>query len=208
MPGIGRRNVRAFSILIDGIKDGSIQLNPQAVVAVDEWGLLGTRQGLELLRLRKAYGFSIVALADDKQCASPAAGALIDLSRRALGIEQVPEILTTLRQQTDRDREIVGLFRKGRAAEALDMKRADGTAEMIPGGHSEVVGRVAKLYAERLVATGEAPTISASTNADAHKIGETAANNLFKRVIDTLLTEPASSQLPKNPLGLRLIVGV
>lgn len=43
---------------------------------------------------------------------------------------------------------------------------------MVPGGYDAVVGRVAKLYAERLQATGEAPTISAPTNTDAHRIGE------------------------------------
>ena len=82
-------------------------------------------------------------------------GAIIDLSRRALGAEQVPEILTTVRQQTEREREIVGLFREGRAREALDMKIADGTAEMVSGGYAETIARVAKLYAERLLATGD-----------------------------------------------------
>jgi conjugative relaxase-like TrwC/TraI family protein len=170
--GIDPRNVKAFSVLIDGVRDGSIELGPKSVVAVDEWGLLGTRQALELLRLQDRHGFSIVALGDDKQCSAVQAGAIIDLSRRALGAEQVPEILTTLRQQTEREREIVGLFREGRAAEALTMKRSDGTAEMTPGAYNEVVTRVATLYVERLKATGEAPTISAQTNSDAHKIGE------------------------------------
>ena len=142
------------------------------MVAVDEWGMVGTRQGLELLRHQERHGFSIVALGDDKQCASISAGAIIELSRHALGAEQVPEILTTRRQKTEREQEIVGLFREGRAAEALDMKRADRTAEMVYGGHDGVVARVAQLYRERLEATGEAPTISAPTNSDAQKIGE------------------------------------
>ncbi len=55
---------------------------------------------------------------------------------------------------------------------ALAMKRSDGTAEMAFGGYSDVIARVAKLYAERLTATGQAPSISAPTNADAHRIGE------------------------------------
>jgi len=67
---------------------------------------------------------------------------------------------------------IVGLFREGRAAEALDMKRSDGMAELVQGGHDGVVARVAKLYRERLEATGVAPTITAPTNSDAHRIGE------------------------------------
>jgi hypothetical protein len=170
--GIDRRNVKAFSVLIDSLRAGSLKLTGKSVVAVDEWGLLGTRQGLELLRLREEQGFQIVALGDDKQCASIEAGAIIDLSRRALGTEHVPQILTTVRQQTAREREIVLLFREGRAAEALNMKRADGTAEMALGGYDGVVARTATLYAERMAATGHAPALSAPTNADAHRISE------------------------------------
>jgi conjugative relaxase-like TrwC/TraI family protein len=178
--GIGRNNVKAFSVLIDAIRDGSIKPGRNAVIAVDEWGLLGTRQALELLRLQERHGFSVVALGDDKQATSVEAGAIIDLSRRALGAEQVPEILTTRRQETERERTIAGLFREGRAAEALDMKRADGTAIMAYGGYDGVVERVARLYAERLTTTGEAPTISAPTNHDAHRIGETVRDERRK----------------------------
>ncbi|MFL5281212.1 MAG: AAA family ATPase [Rhodopila sp.] len=158
-------------MLLDGLQDGSINLGPNSLLAVDELGLLGTRQGLELLRLRAQHGFSVVALGDDKQCASIESGNIITLCRRALGAEQVPEILTTVRQQTERERTIAGLIREGQPAQALDMKRSDGTAEMVPGGYDQLVQRVAALYGERLRETGKAPTISAPTNIDAHKIG-------------------------------------
>ena len=161
----------AFSVLIDAIKGGE-KVGRNTVVAVDELGMLGTRQGLELLRLQAQHRFSIVALGDDKQANSPQAGAIIDLARRALGAEQIPEIITTRRQQTAREKQIAGLFREGRAKEALDMKRADGTAEMVPGGYDGVVRRVATLYADRLRQTGEAPTISVPTNQDAHRVSE------------------------------------
>jgi conjugative relaxase-like TrwC/TraI family protein len=170
--GIDSSEVKAFSVLIDGLRDGGIEVTKNTVVAIDEWGLLGSRQALELLRMREKYGFTVVALGDDKQCGSIEAGAIISLSRRALGTDQVPEILTTRRQQTEREREIVGLLREGRAAEALTMKRADGTAEMVFGGRDGVIKRAAQLYAERLAATGEAPTISAPTNSDTHQLGE------------------------------------
>ena len=169
--GIDRRHVKAFSVLLDGLKDGSIRLDRNSVLAVDELGLLGTRQGLELLRARDRHGFAIVALGDSRQCQSINAGSIIDLSRKALGAEQVPEIITTVRQQTEREREIVGLIRDGQPKQALDMKRSDGTAEMVPGGYAHLVTRTAKLYAERLQATGQAPSISAPTNQDAHNIG-------------------------------------
>jgi hypothetical protein len=98
------------------------------VVAVDEWGLLGTRQALELLRLQERHGFKVVALGDDKQCQAIEAGAIIDLSRRALGAERVPVIPTTLRQRTERERQIVGLFRDGRAAEGQTAAKAAMTS--------------------------------------------------------------------------------
>jgi ATP-dependent exoDNAse (exonuclease V) alpha subunit len=147
-------------------------LTDNSVVAVDEVGLLGTRQGLELLRHREELGFTIVALGDDKQTGAIQAGDFLSLASRALGAEAIPVITSTVRQQTAREKQIVGLFREGRAAEALTMKRQDGTAVMVYGGRAEVVQRVAKLYAERLSATGQAPTISAPTNSDAHRIGE------------------------------------
>ena len=169
--GIDQRNVKALSVLVDAVRDGSVKLDRKSVVTVDEWGLVGTWAALHLLRLQQRHGFTIVALGDDKQCASVEAGAIIELSRRALGADQVPEILTTRRQQSEREQTIAGLFREGRAAEALAMKRADGTAEMAYGGYDGVVARVASLYRERLEATGAAPTISAPTNSDAHRIG-------------------------------------
>jgi hypothetical protein len=172
-------------VLIDRAKAGDdLKMTHQSVVAVDEFGMLGTRQGLELLRLQAKHGFSIVALGDDKQCESPQAGAIIDLSRRALGAEQIPEIITTVRQQSEREKTITGLFREGRAAEALDMKRADGTAELATGGYDGAVARVAQLYQERLQATDQAPTIAAPTNQDAHRISE--AVRLIRREMGLL----------------------
>jgi hypothetical protein len=53
--GIDRRNVKAFSVLLDGLavardnpqSPGAIHLTRQSVVAIDEWGLIGTRQALD-----------------------------------------------------------------------------------------------------------------------------------------------------------------
>lgn len=176
--GIKSTNLWAFPVMMTKIKDGDIKLNENSVLAIDELGLLGTRQGLELLRYREQFGFQIVALGDDKQCQSIQAGAIIGLSRRALGAEQVPEILTTKRQVSDREKEIVRLLRDGNAAEALNMKRSDGTAEMVFGGRAGVLKRVAEIYGQRLQATGAAPSISAPTNFDAHQVGEAVRKQL------------------------------
>jgi AAA domain len=177
--GIDKRNVKAFSVMMDAIEAGDIKLSRRSVLVIDEFGMLGTRSGLRLLRAQEKHGFSVVALGDEKQVQSIEAGPLVDLARRALGRKNVPEILTSKRQKTERERDIVGLLRNGEAAKALDMKREDGTAEMVPGGRAAVIDRVAKLYAERLAATGQAPGINAPTNQDAHDIS--AAVRLERR---------------------------
>ena len=95
--------------------------------------------------------------------------------RKAVGDEAIPEILTSIRQKTEREREIASLFRAGRAAEALEMKQQDGTAELVAGGRQATVQRVARLWRERLEANRADPgfklTVSAPTNADAREIG-------------------------------------
>ncbi len=145
------------------------------MLVLDELGRIGTRELLELLRHREQIGFKLVAVGDDKQCSAIEAGSVVDLLRQALGEERIPEILSTIRQQSEREREIAGLFRKGEVAQAVAAKREDGTAELVEGGYRQAVERVADLWAERRRATHNRPdyriTISAPTNADAREIG-------------------------------------
>jgi hypothetical protein len=117
----------------------------------------------------------IVMVGDPKQCQSIEAGPVIELLRKAVGEEAIPEILTSIRQKTEREREITSLFRAGRAAEALEMKQQDGTAELVAGGRQATVQRVARLWGQRIEANRADPqfklTVSAPTNADAREIG-------------------------------------
>ena len=167
-----RASVAAF---LKRVETGRYILDRNSVVVVDEVGLLGTRQMLELLRLQERAGMQIVMVGDPRQCQSIEAGPVIDLLRKAVGQEAVPEILISIRQKTEREREITGLFRAGRAAEALEMKQQDGTAELVAGGRQATVQRVARLWCERLEANRGDPgfklTVSAPTNADAREIG-------------------------------------
>ncbi|WP_424137676.1 MobF family relaxase [Roseomonas chloroacetimidivorans] len=170
--GVG--DVAALTGFLHGVRAGRLSVGPQTVVVVDELGQVGARQMLELLRLRAEHGFRIVAVGDDKQCQGIEAGPVVNLMRRALGAEAVPEILTTRRQRTEREREIAGLFRDGKATEALAMKRADGTAEAVPGGYDDAVRRVAELWRQRREANagdaGFTISVTAPTNADARAV--------------------------------------
>src|SRR5277367_537087 len=167
-----RASVAAF---LKRVETGRYRLDRNSVVVVDEVGLLGTRQMLDLLRLQDKTGAQIVMVGDPKQCQSIEAGPIIDLLRKAVGEAAVPQILISIRQKTEREREITSLFRAGRAAEALEMKQQDGTAELVAGGRQATVQRVARLWCERLEANRGDPefklTVSAPTNADAREIG-------------------------------------
>jgi len=173
--GIAEKDRAAVSVFLDRVGKGQIRLDARSVVVVDELGLLGTRQLLDLLRVQAATGCQVVAVGDPKQCQAIEAGPVIELLRRALGAEAVPELLSTVRQQSARERETSLMFRDGRAAEALALKRGDGTAQLVPGGHREAVAHVAALWAARHAAHVHDPgytlTVSAPSNADARAIG-------------------------------------
>jgi hypothetical protein len=91
-----------------------------------------------------------------------------------------------VRQETKRGREIAGLFREGKAEEALAMKCEDGTALLVGGDYGQVVDRIADLYMARrdiLRASGaeRGITISALTNADAAAISKAVRHRLKQR---------------------------
>ena len=173
--GIPKGQTRALMPFLRAAERGDLALDRTSVVVVDELGLLGTAQMLELLRLREHHGFQLAAVGDPLQCQSIEAGPVITLLREALGREAVPELLTTIRQQTEREREITALLREGSAEAALALKREDGTAELVAGGYAAAVGRVAALWWERRHANRDDPgftlSVSAPTNADAREIG-------------------------------------
>ncbi|WP_428491744.1 MobF family relaxase [Rhodopila sp.] len=166
--GIPLLKTFALQPLIDGITDGFTTVGRDSVIVIDELGQIGTRQLLQLLRLQKRFGFKIVAVGDDRQCTAIEAGPVIDLLRKALGADTIPEILTTIRQKSEREREIAGMFREGRIAEALTMKRTDGTAELVEGTRTDAIERITDLAIEQ----GGDLTLSAPTNADAQDISK------------------------------------
>lgn len=167
-----RASVAAF---LKRVETGRYRLDRNSVVVVDEVGLLGTRQMLDLLRLQDRSGAQLVLVGDPKQCQAIEAGPVIDLLRQAVGEAAVPQLLTSVRQKTERERRIASLFRAGRAAEALELKQQDGTAMLVAGGRAATVQHVARLWRERIEEnrsdSGFTLTVSAPTNADARDIG-------------------------------------
>jgi hypothetical protein len=158
---------------------GEIRLGPKSVVVVDEIGLVGTKQFLDLARLQKKHGFQLVLLGDDRQCQSIEAGPVISILRDALG-KEVPEVLTTLRQRAEREKEIVGKLREGKVDEAVAIKMEDETLRLVAGDPKTFAKAVAELWQERRQANRHDPSftisVSVPTNAQARTISEAIRN--------------------------------
>lgn len=173
--GIPEQRRAAVSVFLDRAAAGRLALDRDSVVVVDELALLGTRQLLDLLRLQERHGFRLVAVGDPRQCQSIEAGPVIDLLRRALGEGAILEILSTVRQQSERERAASLMFRDGLAADAVALKREDGTARLVAGDYHQAAAGIAALWQQRRAANasdaGYSLSVSAPTNRDAQAIG-------------------------------------
>ncbi len=182
----------ALDPFLRGMEDGSITLSSNSVLVVDEVSQIGPRPFLKLLEHQARQGFTIKGLGDREQVQAIEAGDTIEIMRRSLPVEAMPELASTVRQvgrdkeETRRLREIAGMFRKGNAAEALQMKLEDGTVRMIGGDQDEVIAHIADLYMQRrdvLRASGSrrGVTISALTNQDAADISQAVRERMKAR---------------------------
>jgi len=186
LPEAGVDTALAVDPFFRAVAAGRIKLSRNSVVIIDEVSQVAPRSFLKLLELQGEHGFAIKALGDQEQCQAIEAGDTIEILRRVLPKVAMPELLTTVRQETARARMIAGLFREGRAEDALAMKREDGTAWLVGGDQDQVIGRIADLYMRRrdiLLASGakRGITVSALTNEDAADISRVIRDRLKAR---------------------------
>ena len=196
----GIKRTYALAPLLKMIESGDFHADRNTVLVLDEASQIGPRPMVKLLELQARTGMAIKMLGDREQAQAIEAGDTIEILRRALPPGAMPALLTTMRQATKRGQEIAGLFRGGKAAEALEMKRDDGHALMVGGDREQVIAQIADLYIERrdiLRASGSkrGVTISAPTNDDVAEIsqavrarlkqrGEVAAEEVVYRAVD------------------------
>jgi TrwC relaxase/AAA domain len=171
--GIEHRT-RAIAAFLNAAHRNKVDLDRKTVVVVDEVGLLGTRQLNEILALQKRIGFQLAMIGDPKQMQAVEAGPVIDLLRRGLGRDAVPELTSSVRQKDAEERETVLMFRNGQTEEAMQRKAGNGTFRVIPGGYREAIEGIADLWQERREANKDRETftvtVSSPTNAEAHDI--------------------------------------
>jgi len=193
---------RTFAVanLLSQIESGELQPDHNTVLVLDEVSQIGPRSLLRLLELQAQTGMTIKMLGDREQAQAIEAGDSVEILRRVLPPEALPELLSTMRQASRRGRVIAGHFREGQAKQALEMKRADGHAMMVGGDRDQVIARIADLYIARrdiLLAAGSKRgiTVSAPTNEDVAEIsrairqrlkirGEIGTGEVVHRAID------------------------
>ena len=173
--GIDQEDIAATSTFLNRVEKGKLHLDQDSIVILDELSQIGRREMLKLMELQQKQGFRVIAVGDPKQGGS-IDPEVIGLLTETLG-DKVPKILTSVRQRTEREREIAGLFREGGEGthQAIAMKREDGHAIAVAGGRAATIAQVASLWRDRVEARGKEEnfrlTISAPTNRDAHDIG-------------------------------------
>ena len=182
----GMDTVIATTPLLESIARGELNISKNTVLVIDEVSQDAPLQMLALLKLQAETGMTIKALGDREQAQFVEAGDTIELLRRSLPKAALPELLTTVRQDRERDRKIPNLFRQARAPEALALKREDGTAFLAGGDQDQVIRQIADLYIERrdhLRAAGSkrGVTISTLTNEDAADISRVVRARLQDR---------------------------
>ena len=101
----------AISPFLDGVRDGSIEVDANTVLVIDEAAQLGPRQFLEVMRLWRDTGCTVRGMGDGEQCQSIEASSAVEIMVRNMPEEALPKLLYTVRQKTERAREIAGLFR-------------------------------------------------------------------------------------------------
>lgn len=182
----GIKETYALQPLLKKIEAGEFKASRNTVLVLDEVSQIGPRPMLKLLEMQARTGLTIKMLGDREQAQAIEAGDTIELLRRALDKRALPELLSTIRQATQQGRAIAGMFRDANAADALALKRQDGTAWLVGGDRDQVVGAIADLYVQRrdvLAASGSKRgiTVSAPTNDDAAEISQAIRARLKQR---------------------------
>jgi hypothetical protein len=164
----------AIEAFIRRVEAGQYVLDSNSVILADEVSMIGVRQQLALARLARETGAQLVEIGDPRQCQAVETPA-IDLLAEAIGDAAIPKLLTSIRQQMVRGREVAAMFRDGRAVEAISTMREDGQVHLVAGGPAPVIRRTTDLWRKLTDANAANPDYSllvmTPTNAQAREVG-------------------------------------
>jgi hypothetical protein len=190
----------AIEAFIRRVETGQYTLDGNSVILADEVSMIGVRQQLALARLAHETGAQLVEIGDPRQCQAVETPA-IDLLAKAIGDEAIPKLLTSIRQQTARGREIAALLREGRAVEAVSAMRKDGQIHLVAGGPAPVIQRTTELWRRLTNANAANPDyallVMTPTNAQAREVGMAIRAN--RRAADEIAPEDGAVLKAMDP---------
>ena len=140
-----RFSVAAF---LHKVNDGRLTLDRNTVVLVDEVGMVGSRDLLSILEATTAASSPLRLFGDPKQAQAVEAGDVFSLLEKALP-GRIPELLVSVRQRAERDRETAELWRQGKGSEAAARKIEDGDLHVVAGGKDATIARAVDLWQQR-----------------------------------------------------------
>jgi TrwC relaxase/AAA domain len=164
----------AIDAFVRRVQTGQIKLDSHSVIVADEVSQLSVRHQTDLMRLVKDTGAQLVEIGDPRQTQAVEWPA-IELMAKAIGDDNIPKLLTTIRQKTERDIQVATMFRDGQAAEGLAALKEDGRFHLVPGGTDATIKHTTELWRRLTDANRDNPDHSlltiAPTNSMARQIG-------------------------------------
>ena len=164
----------AIDAFLKRVESGQYKLGDKTVIVADEVSQIGIRHQVALLQLAAKHGAQLVEIGDPRQTQAvdnPALG----LMAKAVGDENIPQLLTTIRQRDERGRAVATMFRDGQAADGIAALREDGRFHPVAGARGAVVQRTAELWRDLTEANAADPDYSllvmTPTNKQALEIG-------------------------------------
>ncbi len=174
--GINKDRAFAMAPFLNAVDKGTIKPTKKTLVVIDEIATIDTHQMLRLARAQRDHGFKIIGIGDDAQCRSINAGNTIRLFRLALGPDQVPELLDSIRQKNIEDRMTARFLREGKADIALARKDAAGLLTLPPGEYQDAIKAgvdwLERKQAQNADREDYTVGVSVPSNADVHAFGQ------------------------------------
>jgi hypothetical protein len=147
----------AVADFVHRVRTGKLEINEKTRIVADEVSVVGVPQAWAILRqVADQAGARVVMIGDPRQTGSVETPAL-ELMAEAIGDEQIPKLLTSIRQQSQRGREIANLFREGRAEEGIALMREDGDFRLVAGGAEATIRETVARWRYRTDANADDP---------------------------------------------------
>ena len=149
----------AVEAFVRRVQTGKLTIDANTMIVADEVSLIGVRAQNLLLQMAEEHGARVVEIGDPRQCGAVETPAL-DLVAGAVGDENIPKLLTTIRQKTQRGRDIATMFRDGRAEEGLAAMREDGDLAIVAGGAEATIRQTVAQWRQQVTENALDPDYS------------------------------------------------